>query len=114
MGREGAGYISTAIGLGTIKHPELGMASNPWYTIVPTVLPTTKVEKENVTGYTELNEKFNQNKGGENMLLDAILNGVQDPAGTASTVTNDWSGKQYLAIMQGAWERDIAYYDTLK
>ena len=114
VGREGAGYISTAIGLGTIKHPELGMASNPWYTIVPTVLPTTKVEKENVTGYTELNEKFNQNKGGENMLLDAILNGVQDPAGTASTVTNDWSGKQYLAIMQGAWERDIAYYDTLK
>ena len=114
VGREGAGYISNAIALGTIKHPELGMASNPWYTIVPTVLPTTKVEKETVTGYTELNEKFNQNKGGENMLLDVILNGTQDPAAQAATVTNDWSGKQYLAIMQGAWERDVAYYDTLK
>ena len=29
VGKEGAGYISNAIGLGTIKHPELGMASNP-------------------------------------------------------------------------------------
>ena len=114
VGKEGAGYISTAIGLGTIKHPELGMASNPWYTIVPTVLPTTKVEKETVTAYTELNEKFNQNKDGENMLLDVILNGVQDPAAQAATVANDWNGKQYLAIMEEAWQRDIAYYGTLK
>jgi len=114
VGKEGAGYISKAIALGTIKHPELGMASNPWYTIVPTVLPTTKVEKETVTGYTELNEKFNQNKNGENELLNAILNGVQDPAATADNVASNWSGKQYLALMQSAWERDIAYYDTLK
>lgn len=114
MGREGAGHISTAIALGTIKHPELGMASNPWYTIVPTVLPTTKVEKETVTGYTELSEKFNQNKDGENMLLDVILNGVQDPAAQAATVANDWNGKQYLQIMQDAWSRDVSYYETLK
>ncbi len=114
VGKEGAGYISKAIALGTIKHPELGMAGNPWYTIVPTVLPTTKVEKETLTGYTELNEKFNQNKNGENELLSVILNGVQDPAATADNVANTWSGKQYLALMQGAWERDIAYYETLK
>lgn len=114
VGREGAGHISTAIALGTIKHPELGMASNPWYTIVPTVLPTTKVEKETVTGYTELSEKFNQNKDGENMLLDVILNGVQDPAAQAATVANDWNGKQYLQIMQDAWSRDVSYYETLK
>lgn len=115
VGQEGAGYISTAIGLGTIKHPELGMASNPWYTIVPTVLPTTKVENDTVSGYTELQEKFNQQKeGNANMLLDLIINGVQDPEAQAATVANDWSGKQYLAIKQGAWERDIAYYETLK
>ena len=115
VGQQGAGYISTAIGLGTIKHPELGMASNPWYTIVPTVLPTTKVENDTVAGYTELQEKFNQQKDGNaNMLLDLIINGVQDPEAQAATVANDWSGKQYLAIKQGAWERDIAYYETLK
>ena len=115
VGREGAGYISTAIGLGTIKHPELGMASNPWYTIVPTVLPTTKVENDTVAGYTELQEKFNQQKeGNANMLLELMISGVQDPEAQADTVANDWSGKQYLAIKQGAWARDIAYYETLK
>ena len=114
VGREGAGHISTAIGLGTIKHPELGMADNPWYTIVPTVLPTTKVENETVAGYTELLERFSQEKDGANMLLELMISGVQDPQAQADTVANDWSGKQYLAIQQGAWERDIAYYETLK
>ncbi len=119
MGQQGAGYISTAIGLGTIKHPELGMASNPWYTIVPTVLPTTKVENDTVAGYTELQERFNQQKDGSNMLLEIMINGytdaaMQDAAGTADNVTNAWSGKQYLAIKQGAWDKDIAYFETLK
>ncbi len=114
VGKEGAGYISTAIGLGTIKHPELGMASNPWYTIVPTVLPTSKVENDKVAGYTELKERFDQTSKGTNMLLDLIINGVQDPAAQAATVANDWSGKQYLGIKQGAWEKDNAYYETIK
>ena len=114
VGKEGAGYISTAIGLGTIKHPELAMASNPWYTIVPTVLPTSKVENDKVAGYTELKERFDQTSKGTNMLLDLIINGVQDPAAQAATVANDWSGKQYLGIKQGAWEKDNAYYETIK
>lgn len=114
VGKQGAGYISTAIGLGTIKHPELGMASNPWYTIVPTVLPTTTVENSTISGYTELLERFSQEKDGANMLLELIISGVQDPEAQAATVASDWNGKQYLAIKQGAWERDIAYYDTLK
>ncbi len=119
VGQQGAGYISTAIGLGTIKHPELGMASNPWYTIVPTVLPTTKVENDTVAGYTELQERFNQQKDGSNMLLEIMINGytdaaMQDAAGTADNVTNAWSGKQYLAIKQDAWDKDIAYFETLK
>ena len=119
VGQQGAGYISTAIGLGTIKHPELGMASNPWYTIVPTVLPTTKVENDTVNGYTELTDRSNQQKDGDNMLLNIAVNGytdaaMQDAAGTADNVTNAWSGKQYLAIKQGAWDKDIAYFETLK
>ena len=119
VGQEGAGYISTAIGLGTIKHPELGMSSNPWYTIVPTVLPTTKVENDTVAGYTDLENRFNQQKDGDNMLLSIMVNGytesgMQDAASCADTVSNTWSGKQYLAIMEGAWQKDIAYYETLK
>ncbi len=119
VGKEGAGYISTAIGLGTIKHPELALASNPWYTSVPTVLPTTKVENDTINGYTELTDRFNQQKDGGNMLLELIVNGytnaaMQDAVGTADNVAGSWSGKQYLAIKQSAWEKDIAYYETLK
>ncbi|MBD5161605.1 MAG: hypothetical protein HDT14_06255 [Oscillibacter sp.] len=119
VGKEGAGYISNAIGLGTIKHPELAMASNPWYTIVPTVLPTTTVENSTISGYTELTDRFNQQKDGSNMLLEIIVNGytesgMQDAASTADTVANSWSGRQYLAIKESAWQKDIAYYNTLK
>ena len=119
VGQQGAGYISTAIGLGTIKHPELSMASNPWYTIVPTVLPTTTVENSTISGYTELTDRFNQQKDGGNLLLELIVNGytdtaMQDAASAADTVANSWSGRQYLAIKEGAWQKDVAYYDTLK
>ena len=119
VGKEGAGYISTAIGLGTIKHPELALASNPWYNSDPTVLPTTKVENDTINGYTELTDRFNQQKDGGNMLLELIVNGytnaaMQDAVGTADNVAGSWSGKQYLAIKQSAWEKDIAYYETLK
>ena len=38
VGKEGAGYISTAIALGTIKHPELAMTENPWSHQTKTIL----------------------------------------------------------------------------
>ena len=41
VGKEGLQNITNAISLGLIKHPELTMNSNMWYTIVPTVLPTS-------------------------------------------------------------------------
>ncbi len=118
VGQEGAGYISTAVGLGTIKHPELAMAPNPWYTIVPTVLPTTTVENSTISGYTELTDRFNQQKDGSNMLLEIIVNGytesgIQDAASAADTVANSWSGKQYLQLKQEAWERDVEFYESL-
>jgi len=119
VGKEGAGYISKAIALGTIKHPELAMASNPWYTIVPTVLPTSSVENSTLSSYTDLTDRFNQQKNGDNMLLNIIVNGyteagMQDAASTVDTVTNTWSGKQYLAIKQTAWDKDISYYESIK
>ena len=57
VGKEGAGYISNAIALGTIKHPELALASNPWYTSVPTVLPNSKVENDQIATFAELSTK---------------------------------------------------------
>ena len=39
---------------------------------------------------------------------------MSDAASAAAYVTNTWNGKQYLAIKQGAWERDVEYYETIK
>ena len=118
VGREGAAKISNAIALGTIKHPELAVAENSWYTSVPTVLPTTKQENDQISGYTDLTNKFNQNKDGENILINQIVSGytdanMTDAATSADYVANSWSGRQYLALKQDAWTRALDYYATL-
>ena len=120
VGKEGAGYISNAIALGTIKHPELALASNPWYTSVPTVLPNSKVENDQIATFAELSTKgkFSQSKGGENLFTDIIAKGFSGE-GTASasdtinTVSTTWKGTQYLQLKQLAWQRLVDYYKEL-
>ncbi len=120
IGKEGAGHISNAIALGTIKHPELALAENPWYTSVPTVLPNTKTENDMLNGYSELasSGKFSTSKGGANLLLDIIVGGFSGE-GTSSadeaaeTVEKTWKGKQYLALKNQAWTRLQEYYTEL-
>ena len=117
VGREGAGYISTAIGLGTIKHPLLEIAENPWYTSIPTVLTNSKTEMDMINSYVELsaNGKFSAAKGGENLFVDIIVNGLNGTAEeNAAMITDDWHGKQYLALRESAWKKLAAYYETLK
>ncbi len=117
VGREGAGYISTAIGLGTIKHPLLEIAENPWYTSIPTVLPNSKTEMDMINSYVELsaNGKFSAAKGGENLFVDIIVSGLNGTAEeNAAMITGDWHGKQYLALRESAWKKLAAYYETLK
>ncbi|MBQ9252877.1 MAG: hypothetical protein IJ188_09610 [Clostridia bacterium] len=117
VGKEGAGYISTAIGLGTIKHPLLEVAENPWYTSIPTVLPNSKTETDMINSYAELtsNGKFSSSKGGENLFVDTILSGLTKSAEEqAAEVTGDWHGKQYLALKEAAWKKLLTYYESLK
>ena len=118
VGKEGAGHISTAIGLGTIKHPELALTENPWYTSVPTVLPNTKVENDQIKTYSDLSTKFASNNGGENLFVDVIVNGfaaegMGDVASSAQYVLEKMSGLQYLQLKQDAWTRLQKYYETL-
>ena len=117
-GKEGAGHISVAIGLGTIKHPELAITENPWYTSVPTVLPNTKVENDQIKTYSDLSTKFSSAKGGENLFVDQIVNGyavegMADAAGSANYVAETMSGAQYLQLKQDAWARLQKYYASL-
>lgn len=117
VGKEGAGHISNAIALGTIKHPQLAVTENPWYTSVPTVLPTTTVENDMVNAYSELKTKFSSSKDGQNILVDLIASGynddMYDAEDAAAIVSEDWGGMQYLNIKQDAWDRLLDYYDTL-
>ena len=120
IGKEGAGYISVAIALGTIKHPELALTENPWYTSVPTVLPNTKVENDELNTYTELtaNGKFNLARDGENAFVDIIvkgftLDGMTSPDEAVQTVDTAWAGFDYLLLKNDAWARLKSYYESL-
>ena len=120
VGKEGAAKISRAIALGTIKHPELALAENPWYTSVPTVLPQTAGENETIKGYAELgsNGVFSSSKGGVNHLVDIIANGYTGdvPASRElmlNKVTVEWHGIQYLEVKNAAWERLQDFYKNL-
>ena len=120
VGKEGAGNISTAIGFGLIKHPELALTRNPWWTSVPTVLPTTKTENDLINGYTELSSsgKFSSAKGGTNLLVDIISggykgDGTSNRAETLNTLQNTWHGAQYLELKNDAWLRLQSFYNNL-
>ena len=118
VGREGAGKISTAIGLGTIKHPLLALADDPWYTSVPTVLPTTKEDNQALGNLTDLTEKFSMTNGGENVLINIIVSGftvegMTSPEAAAEYVKDTMSGAQYLDIKEMAWEDLLVYYISL-
>ncbi len=120
VGREGAGYISNAIALGTIKHPELAIVDNPWYMSVPTVLPNTKAENDMINSYTELTSKgkFNQAKDGENLFVNQIVNGYAEEGmgsadASASMVADTWGGRQYLVLKTDAWNRLLTYFNAI-
>ena len=119
VGREGAGKISTAIGLGTIKHPLLAVnTDNMWYTSVPTVLPTTKEDNQLLGNLTDLTEKFATSKDGQNVLVDLIVNGftlegMSSPEAAAATVTDTMSGAQYLDVKNLAWADLLDYFSSL-
>lgn len=117
VGKIGAGYISNAIGLGTIKHPELALTDNAWYTSVPTVLPHTETENTEIAGFPELGSKgkFGQNKDTENLLLNVIVggysgDGTSSAEETINTVSGDWGGSVYLELKNDAWNRLKKFY----
>ena len=118
VGKEGAGKISVAIGLGTIKHPELAVTENPWYTSVPTVLPNTKNENETLKSYSALSEKFNAAKGGANAFVDIIVagfatEGMFSAEEAVSTIADTMGGADYLFLKQEAYDRLLVYYEGL-
>ncbi len=119
VGKEGAGKISTAIALGTIKHPELAITENPWYTSIPTILPTSAQENEILSGYTDLTNQFSTSKGKVNIIVDFIAKGyagegLTSGAEVAKTVAETYKSNAYLTIKQGAWDKLVKYYNKIQ
>ena len=117
VGKEGAAKISTAIALGTIKHPELAIAENPWYTSIPTVLPNTNAENDILATYTDLTNNFNTSKGKVNYFVNFIAAGYSGEGTTSraevlNTAKTTWSGTQYLALKQMAYDKLVTYYNN--
>ena len=121
VGKEGAGYISKAIALGTIKHPELALADNPWYTSVPTVLPYTDVENTEIGTFTNIGKtgKYSSEKNQVNLFCSIISGGFSGEGTTSAEETinsfkNTWKGDVYLDYSQSAWEELVEYYNKIK
>lgn len=117
-GKEGAGFISVAIAKGTIKHPELAITDNKWYTSVPTVLPSTEQDNAEINSFTELgNAEFGSSNKQNNLLCNIIAGKLKDgeptSANAAAKVTNDWNGKRYLEIKNTQWDELIEYFNSL-
>ena len=120
VGKEGAGYISTAIGLGVIKHPELAVTENPWYISIPTVLPTTQSENDEIASLTELKNSYSSSKGDDqvNLLVNQIVSGyaaagMGNAEQSAEYVKNTMNGKLYLYDKQAAYDRLLDYYASI-
>ena len=104
------------------KHPELGIASNQWYTSVPTVLPTDKQQNDLINSYTDLATQFGTGKDSINIFIEMIINGyggnnvpssVTSAQSAADYVANNYNGRPYLNIKNEAWELDLEYYQSL-
>ncbi len=116
IGKEGAARLSNAIGLGTIKHPILGVVEDlPWYTSVPTVLPISKEDSDTLSSYTDLNTLFANDDNVFTIMLGSglTLDGMTSPEEAAETVKNAMSGEQYLIIKNNAWHAVKDYYQDM-
>lgn len=119
VGKEGASYISKAIALGTIKHPELALAENSWYTSVPTVLPNFKNELDEINGFDKLtgdNSVFSTSKKGSNVFLDIMINGytgegLSSREEAIKTVGETYGVNQVLSLRNDAWKRLQDFYN---
>ncbi len=114
VGKEGAAKLSAAIGLGTIKHPELAVTENPWYTSVPTTLPHYTTETDDLNALSDLLSKFSSDY---NLFDEIVVNGIPDGKTAeeqAAMAENDWFGYEYTELKNDAWTRLAAYYETVK
>lgn len=123
IGREGAAKVSAAIKLGTIKHTELALTENPWYTSIPTSFPQTAKQNTQISSYKELADNFSTSKGKNSVLINMITKGyavtefegknITTAKEAAALVAGEWKDDLYLNVRTVAWQKLVIYYNTL-
>lgn len=146
MGRKGALIVDAGLGLlgdptdGVIKHTVNVMTSNPWYTVVPTLLPYSEADTDSLSGthnrlYTgDEGNYFSNNKNDNTNLYWQIIKYGMDAGqitakyaglglGNTGTVTaqqimqklEDVDGyTAYVNIKNKAWQASKKFYDIIK
>lgn len=129
-GKAGALKVSAAIAAGTVKHVTPFIEENLWYTMVPTILPTTAEQDSIVATYAPINENglYSTTKKKYNIFQDVIVyglgskqplsNAIKTMPETAKELSDYFTldttgGKAYLTYQQMAWDTLLEYYNSL-
>nr|MCR5740872.1 hypothetical protein [Gammaproteobacteria bacterium] len=124
-GKVGGGIVSTAIAAGTVKHVTPNISDNLFYTMAPTVLPTTATQDTLLASYAGLINLYNKAKGKYNIFTDVMKFGYGSgvalantyittmPASASALVTEfktNQGGGAYITVQQAAWKSIFDYY----
>jgi putative aldouronate transport system substrate-binding protein len=127
-GKVGAAKVSAAIAAGTIKHVTPDITDNLFYTMVPTVLPTTATQDTILAGYAALGTDglYSRTSKKYNVYIEVIKNGFgsdvalnntlvttmpETAADLIQTYTFDLGGSAYILIQQSAWDKIYNFYN---
>ena len=128
-GKEGGLKVSTAIAKGILKHVSPQINDNLFYTMVPTVLPTSSQEDEILSKYAALSDSglYSKQKEKYNIYIDVLKHGFGSEVNLSNTiltkipgsakdmsdyfVSDNSGGKAYLTIQTSAWDKILKYFN---
>ena len=125
-GKAGAEKVGVAIAKGIVKHVSPEIQENLFYTMVPTVLPTTKEQDTLLANYEGLTKLYSKQKGKYNIYIDVIKYGYgsnQALTGQTNITTmpasadeliakfkKDNGGAAYTLVKIQAWQSLLNFY----
>ncbi len=125
-GRKGSEIVSRAIANGVLKHVSPEISDNLYYTMVPTVLPTTAEEDLLISQYGALGSSglYSRTKDRYNIYTEVIKNGfgsdvelnntfITTMPESAQDLVDEYEelgGTAYIVVRQSAWQKLLTYY----
>lgn len=125
-GRKGAEVVSNAIAHGVLKHVSPEISDNLFYTMVPTVLPTTAEEDLLISDYAALGSSglYSKSKERYNIYTEVLKNGfgskvalnntfITTMPDSAQALVDEYKklgGNAYIVVKQSAWVKLENYY----